>query len=209
MNKTICITNGHLTDDLIEQIGGALEEGCKMLILREDDMAGAEYEQLAIGAIDMCREHEAKCIIDSRRDVAMSLNHPHIHLSYDDFCALSDEECVAFKSIGVSASSVSEAEECEELGASYITVDSDIELIKDIKESVFIPVYELVGAEHNNVHADDPRSALISAISQADRDTLVNIKIVVTGAGKLGEPIARYLEDAGIINVEIINRTQG
>lgn len=168
MYKTICITNRHLADDLIERIENALESGVKMVILREKDMTEEEYEKLAIPVIDMCREHEAKCVLHSFQRVAHRLNHPHIHLTYDDFCALSDEECVYFKTIGVSTHSVAEAEDCEELGASYITISPifptqckpgaqgrGLEFIEEVKESVFIPVYALGG-----IHPDNAQSCI-------------------------------------------------
>lgn len=120
--RTICITNRSLvTGDFTEQICRVTSLGVSAVILREKDLPEAEYETLARKILRICDENQTLCILHSFANTAKKLQHPCIHLTMQQFLALSDEDRSYFQVLGVSTHTVEEAVTARRLGASYIT----------------------------------------------------------------------------------------
>lgn len=163
MYKRICITNRHLADDLIKQIGLAIDSGADTVILREKDMTPEEYEKLARSVLALCEEKGADCLLHTYTEVARNLGCRNIHLTMNDFRALDEEESRFFHKIGVSTHTVEEAKECRARGASYVTASpifptdckpgkpaAGLGYLQEVSEAVDIPVYALGGISEEN-----------------------------------------------------------
>jgi thiamine-phosphate diphosphorylase len=165
MALKICITNRHLAGkNFLERIKEVLEYGIDILILREKDMSEREYESLAKEVIELCRSYGVVCMLHTFIEIASRINHPYIHLRFEDFLNLSTDEKNFFRKIGVSVHSVDEAVICDQKGASYITASHIFETsckagiiprglvyLKDTVNSVSIPVYALGGITPYNM----------------------------------------------------------
>lgn len=162
--QVVCITNRHLTEDLLKQIEKVTSLGVKTLILREKDLAEEEYEILAEQVLQICRAHGTKCIYHNFYEVAVKQQPDGLHLPFSVFSSLSVEERKAVSTIGVSVHSVEEAKLCEESGASYLMAGHIFEtdckkglkprglaFLKEICDSVSIPVYAIGGIDFENM----------------------------------------------------------
>lgn len=157
---TICITNRHLAADLLRQIAIAIDAGADTILLREKDLPEEEYERLAKQVMALCEEKNALCVLHSFTGVARRLGCPRIHLTLEDFLAMTEEERADFQMIGVSVHSVDDAARCQELGASYITASHifpteckaglaprGLDFLRRVCRAVSIPVYALGGSQ--------------------------------------------------------------
>ena len=159
MFKTICVTNRNICQgDFLERIEAIGKEKPDALILREKDLSEAEYEVLAQSVLAICRKRRLPCILHNFPNVAKKLKHPDIHLPIPGLRKLPDKEKNFFKVLGASCHSVEEAMEAEKLGCTYITAghifETDckkglpgkgIEFLKEVCQSVTIPVYAIGG----------------------------------------------------------------
>lgn len=135
------------------------------IILREKDLTEEEYEKLAKDVMKICEEHGACCILHSFIGVAQRLKCPAIHLPLHILRTVSEEEKKQFEIIGVSCHSVEDATEAEKLGATYITAghifETDckkglpgrgLEFLKNVCESVSVPVFAIGGISVENIN---------------------------------------------------------
>ena len=164
MYKQVCITDRHLVaGDFLQQIRKVLSSGVDLLILREKDMSPSDYRKLASEVVPVCEKYGVICMLHSYVEVAKEINHPYIHLPYEAFCALNEEERKWFRMIGVSTHTVEEAIICQKLNASYITASHIFETackqglkprgliyLSEVCEAVNIPVYALGGINKEN-----------------------------------------------------------
>lgn len=147
----------------IEAIG---KEKPDALILREKDLSETEYEALAQSVLEICRKHQLPCILHNFPEAAKILHHPAIHLPLPTLRKLPDQEKDFFKVLGASCHSVEEAMEAEKLGCTYITAGhifatdckkglpgKGIEFLKEVCQSVTIPVYAIGGIGPANMDA--------------------------------------------------------
>lgn len=164
MCRVIGITNRHLCEgDYFRQIERIAELPLEAVIVREKDLDSAEYRILASKVMDICRKSGMKCILHSFYDVAEELGCEYIHLPLGVFKENSDI-VHRFKEVGVSTHSVEEAVEAEKLGAAYITAGHifatdckkgleprGLEYLRNVCDSVDIPVYAIGGINKENV----------------------------------------------------------
>lgn len=165
MSDILCVTNRSLCREdfliRIEKIASAHPKG---IILREKDMNEGEYRLLAEKVIEICKRHKTPCILHSFVSVAKKLNCTAVHLPLDILRSLSDDEKNMFTTLGASCHSAEDAAQAEKLGCTYITAghifDTDckkglpgrgIEFLKEVCESVSIPVYAIGGISANNI----------------------------------------------------------
>lgn len=159
-HNAVAITNRHLCPkDYFGQIEKILSCRPKAVILREKDLPETEYEEVAkkvlslVEGTDLCGETEL--IFHYYPQVARRLNYKKIHLPMPVFVR---EDLSDFIVRGVSIHSVEEACKAEKLGATYLTAShiyetdckkgvppKGIEFLKEVVESVHIPVYALGG----------------------------------------------------------------
>lgn len=160
----ICVTNRNLCKDhFLHRIGQLAEGKPHAIMLREKDLPLAEYESLAIKVKEICAAHQVPLIINQNISVAAKLKLPNIHLSMPDF-RKNKNELLPFIHIGASIHSVPEAEEAQELGASYLIAGHifstdckkevpprGLSFLKEICDHVTIPVFAIGGITKNKV----------------------------------------------------------
>lgn len=166
MYRVIGITNRHLCSreyfGQIERITGLPLEA---VIVREKDMAEPEYKVLAQRVMEICEKNNTKCILHSFYGVADELGCRYIHLPFGVFKSAADI-AERFDEAGTSVHSVSEAVEAERMGASYITAGHifatdckkgleprGLGFLKEVCESVSIPVYAIGGINRENMQS--------------------------------------------------------
>lgn len=176
-------TNGKL--DFLQTIEQALQGGCSVVQLREKECATRELYQQAADVKALTDQYNIPLIINDRIDVCMAVNADGVHLGQEDMPVkearkiLGDE-----KIIGVSAHNLEEALQAWKEGADYLgvgaifgtktkknTVDTSVEILREICLQVPIPVVAIGGISIENVvqlkHTGIDGVAVVSAIMAA------------------------------------------
>lgn len=171
MSDVLCVTNRSLCrEDFLERIEKVAAAHPAGIILREKDLTEDDYGKLAKTVLEICEKHKTLCILHNFIRAAMELECTAIHLPLHILRTLSDKEKKKFQIIGASCHSVEDAIEAERLGCTYITAghvfETDckkglpgrgLEFLKDVCESVSVPVYAIGGI--NPDHIIDIRKA--------------------------------------------------
>ena len=164
--KKVAVTAAKLSEyTLTEQIKRmAKYDKPDILILREKELTGTEYENLAKKVLLVCKEEGIECVLHSFFEVAENLQVKKIHLTLQ---ALKQnfQSLDWYDTIGASIHSIEEAIEAYRLGATYVTAghifETDckrglpgkgLEFLKEVCESVPIPVYGIGGITEENTH---------------------------------------------------------
>lgn len=161
-NKVIAITNRQLCEgDFLDKIRSIAEKKPAAILLREKDLPAEEYQRLAKQVYAICQAEQVKCILHTHRSVAEYLHCPYLHLPLPLFREAGKTNNLF---IGVSIHSVAEAREAEQRGAAYLIAghiyETDckkgqpprgIGFLKEICESVEIPVYAIGGINEENL----------------------------------------------------------
>lgn len=165
MYNIICVTNRALCQEdffiRLKKIASCRPFG---MILREKDLSETKYKELARQALDICNTYQVPCILHSYAKAAIELNANSIHLPLSLLSKLTDEQKKSFHTIGASCHSVKEAKAAEQLGCTYITAghifDTECKkglagrgtgFLKDVCQSVSIPVYAIGGITKDNI----------------------------------------------------------
>ena len=165
MCDILCITNRSLCkEDFLSRIEKIASAKPKGIVLREKDLTKDEYRSLAIKVIEICKRYNTPCILHTFTSVALELKHPHIHLPLHILEDVTTEEKEKFKVLGASCHSAEDAVKAEKLGCTYITAghifDTDckkglpgrgLDFLKNVCESVEIPVYAIGGISRENI----------------------------------------------------------
>lgn len=165
MYDILCVTNRKLCNidflTRIEQIAASHPAG---IILREKDLAEADYALLAEKVLNICRKHNTPCILHSFYRTALRLDCRRIHLPLTILRTLTGEDKAAFESIGASCHSIEEALLAVQLGCTYIIAghifETDckkglpgrgIPFLKELCTCVPVPVYAIGGITSANI----------------------------------------------------------
>ena len=165
MCDILCITNRSLCkEDFLKRIEKIASANPKGIVLREKDLTKDEYKSLAIKVIEICKRYNTPCILHTFTSVALELKHPYIHLPLHILDDVTAEEKEKFKVLGASCHSAEDAVKAEKLGCTYITAghifDTDckkglpgrgLDFLKNVCESVRIPVYAIGGISRENI----------------------------------------------------------
>lgn len=161
----IAVTNRHLCEgDFLVRIRQlAAGEEYEAILLREKDLTEAKYRELAEQVLRICRAHQKKCILHTFYETAEALKHPYIHLPLPILEEMEPGWRKSFREIGTSVHSVTQAEEAERLGATYITAGHifatdckkglpprGVSFLRDVCERVSVPVYGIGGINRDN-----------------------------------------------------------
>jgi len=167
----------------------ALEGGADALQLRDKDLGGRDMYRLALRIRDLVDRSGSGCLlfINDRVDVALAAGADGVHLGQDDLPATDARSLVGGDMImGISASTVAEAEEARADGADYLGVGPvfttpskadagipiGIEGLRRIVEAVDVPVVAIGGINEDNVRqvfeAGADGIAVISAVTVAE-----------------------------------------
>ena len=147
---------------LVSVIRKALEQGIRLIQLREKDLKTEELYALAKKIKPLCKKYHAKLLINTRVDIALALNLDGVHLPEKSGTLSLNEVRLLLgphKLIGQSTHSLNEARRAKKNGADFITfgpihatpskrkmgVPLGFEPLKKVCRSVKIPVYALGG----------------------------------------------------------------
>lgn len=150
--------------DFYKVIEDSLKAGCKCVQLREKNCLGKEFLEKAIKLRELTKKYDALFIVNDRVDIAILSDADGVHVGQDDIPLKEVRKLVGDKIIGVSANTLEDAIEAKENGADYIGVgsvfptstklDADnvgITMLKEIMDSVDIPVVAIGGIKASNV----------------------------------------------------------
>ena len=162
--EVLCVTDRLLCrEDFLSRIERLAQARPKGIILREKDLSESEYKSLAEAVLEICERYVTPCILHSFADIAIELGVTNLHLPLPALRELTPSKMSGFTVLGASCHSVEEAEEAEALGCTYITAghvfDTDckkglagrgLDFLKQVCESVSIPVYAIGGINEEN-----------------------------------------------------------
>ena len=136
------------------------------IVLREKDLNESEYKSLAKKVLEICNDYNTPCILHSFTETAIDLKADAIHLPLHILRTLSSREKSKFSVIGASCHSKEDAIEAKNSGCTYITAghifNTDckkglpgrgLDFLKEVCESISIPVYAIGGINADNICA--------------------------------------------------------
>lgn len=158
--KIIAVTDRKLCiRPFLEQIERICALKPKALILREKDLAGQEYRDLALRVRDICSRCQVELIPHTFIETAAELGTERVHLPLQKLREVFGDPLLRqFREVGSSVHSLPEALEAVKLGAGYVTAGHiyptdckkglpprGIQFLKEITSSIKIPVYGIGG----------------------------------------------------------------
>ena len=173
-------------EEFLRIIEESIKGGTSIVQLREKTASTKDFYQLALKVKEITRKYDVPLLINDRIDIAIAVDSEGVHIGQDDMPADIARKIIGEdKILGVSASTVEEAEKAQEDGADYIGSgavfptatkdDADSvskEELKEIVESIDIPVVAIGGITlENAVTLKDTGIAgfsVVSAIMSAD-----------------------------------------
>lgn len=150
---------------IYEQIEDALKGGVTLLQLREKFLAGEEKKSEALKVLEICRKYNVPLIINDDVNLAKEIDADGVHVGQSDLEAGEARKILGpDKIIGVTAKTVEQAKAAQAAGADYLgsgavfgtTTKLDakpmtMELLKEIVDSVDIPVVAIGGIDETNI----------------------------------------------------------
>ena len=163
----------------------ALEGGASMLLWRDKRRDKGEQLPDARAVRDLCRRHDALCIMNDHVDLALVVGADGVHLGQKDLPVADVRRIVPAEFIvGVSTNNAEEGRRAEAAGASYVAVGSifptaskgdtrpaDPDRIREVRAAVSLPVVAIGGINAGNIDqvvaAGADVAAVISAVCAA------------------------------------------
>jgi thiamine-phosphate pyrophosphorylase len=183
--------------DILQLIGEAVAGGATIIQLRGKKWTSRKFLDVGIKAFRILSRKNIPLIINDRVDIALACEADGVHLGQDDMPLPHAREILGRnRIIGISASTVEEAEAAEKGGADYIGAGPifrtwskrdigpvlGMEGLRKIREKVKIPILAIGGISAANVaeviSAGADGVALISAITAATNPQKAAEKII-------------------------------
>ncbi len=178
------ITDRHWTgtQTLEQQVEEVLKNGATFLQIREKNMTHDELVKEAVHIKEIAARYNVPVVIDDDIYAVMEADVDGVHIGQNDMDYVEARKLLGDnKIIGMTAPSVALAKKAEELGADYIgagavfstntkkdTKPLELSTLKEICNSVSIPVVAIGGIDHSNVRelkgTDIDGVAVISAL---------------------------------------------
>ena len=178
------ITDRHWTSEqtLEQQVEEVLKNGATFLQIREKNMPHDELVKEAVRIKEIAKKYNVPVVIDDDIYAVIEADADGVHIGQKDMDYIEARKLLGDdKIIGMTAPSVELAKKAEELGADYIgagavfstntkkdTKPLDLDTLKEICNSVSIPVVAIGGIDHSNVRelkgTDIDGVAVISAL---------------------------------------------
>ncbi|GIM29605.1 thiamine-phosphate synthase [Clostridium polyendosporum] len=150
--------------DFVWAIEQAILGGATLVQLREKDLSTLQFYNVAKDVKELTSKYNIPLIINDRLDIALAVDADGLHIGQDDMpLEIARKLLGEGKIIGLSTSTIEEAKLAQEQGADYIGVgavfptttknDADavsLEQLKEIKETVKIPVVAIGGINEEN-----------------------------------------------------------
>jgi thiamine-phosphate pyrophosphorylase len=151
--------------DIVDSVEAAINGGVTVVQLREKDISTLNFYEIALKVKAVTFKHSIPLIINDRIDIALAIDAEGIHVGQEDMpCSIARKIIGEDKILGISVATVEEAKEAEKNGADYLGVGAmfptdtkedarsvSIDVLKEIKQSVSIPVVAIGGIHSNNV----------------------------------------------------------
>ncbi|MBS7008530.1 thiamine phosphate synthase [Anaerostipes sp.] len=165
MNRQwIAVTSRKLCgQDFLEVIRTLAGQGLKTIILREKDLKGREYEQLAEECMEICRREGASLTLHNDIEAARRLQAKRIHLPFPVFQE-NQGKLDGFSHVSTSVHAVEEAVEAEKMGADFVIAGHifqtdckkgvpprGLSFLRETAEAVSVPVYGIGGITPHNI----------------------------------------------------------
>lgn len=173
-------------EDLTSVCKSVLENGATFLQIREKDLDEGTYEQEAEALKKLCAQYHIPFVVNDSVEIALDIDADGVHVGQSDIKGRDIRSMIGNEKIlGISAGTVEEAIAAEKAGADYIGVGAvfgtstkknarnfTVEKLKEISESVSIPVVAIGGIGASNimelVESGVDGVAVVSAIFAAE-----------------------------------------
>ena len=153
-------------ETFLKKVEQACQSGVTMVQLREKHLTTNQYYELAKKVKQTTDTYQVPLIIDDRLDVCLAVNAAGLHIGDDELpVSVARQVLGTEKILGVTAKTVKRALEAEESGADYLgtgaifpTTTKEnapitlISTLKDICQTVDIPVVAIGGLTCENIH---------------------------------------------------------
>lgn len=185
--------------EFLDRVEWALQGGATLLQLREKNRSTRDYIALAEKVHAIAKRYGVPLIIDDRVDVALAVDAEGVHVGAEDMPVATARKLMGRdKIVGATAKTVPWAKEACKQGADYLgvgaiyptttkvkTVLTSVDTLRDICDSVPIPVNAIGGLNKENIHilkgipiagicavsavmkAEDPKQAAIELKARA------------------------------------------
>ena len=176
--------------DLCTAMEEAILGGVSIIQLREKNISSLDFYNSALKVKKVTDKYNIPLIINDRLDIALAIDAAGVHLGQSDLpCEIARKILGENKILGISTATLEEAVLAKKQGADYLGVGAmfststklntrsvSISSLKEIKNTVNIPVVAIGGINHANykkiISADIDGFAVVSAILGQD-----NIKL--------------------------------
>ncbi len=170
-------STGKTENEFLDVVEKACKGGVTLIQLREKNLTGREYLELALNTKVITDKYNIPLIIDDRIDVAIASDVSGVHVGQSDIPVSYARKLMGKnKIVGATAKTVEQALEAYEQGADYLGVGAiyptttkvatritDVSTLNDICKAVPIPVVAIGGLNINNI--DILKESPISGIS--------------------------------------------
>lgn len=173
-------------EKLIDVCKSVLENGATFLQIREKDLDKSDFKKEAEELKKLCKTYHVPFVVNDNIEIAIEIDADGVHMGQSDIKGRDLRSMIGKdKILGISAGNVEEAVKAEKAGADYIGVGAvfetstkkdaknlSVEKLREISESVSIPVVAIGGINDSNVsklsgsHVDG--IAVISSIFAAE-----------------------------------------
>lgn len=153
-------------ETFLKKVEQACQSGVTMIQLREKQLTTNQYYELAKMVKQITDTYQVPLIIDDRLDVCLAVDAAGLHIGDDELpVSVARQVLGTEKILGVTAKTVKRALEAEKSGANYLgtgaifpTTTKEnapitlISTLKDICQTVDIPVVAIGGLTCENIH---------------------------------------------------------
>lgn len=183
-------------EDLTSVCKSVIENGATFLQIREKDLDEGTFEQEAEALKKLCAQYHIPFVVNDSVEIALDIDADGVHVGQSDIKGRDIRSMIGNEKIlGISAGTVEEAIAAEKAGADYIGVGAvfgtstkknarnlTVEKLKEISESVSIPVVAIGGIGVSNimelVESSVDGVAVVSAIFAAENPGEATAKLL-------------------------------
>ena len=183
-------------EDLTSVCKSVIENGATFLQIREKDLDEGTFEQEAEALKKLCAQYHIPFVVNDSVEIALDIDADGVHVGQSDIKGRDIRSMIGNEKIlGISAATVEEAIAAEKAGADYIGVGAvfgtstkknarnlTVEKLKEISESVSIPVVAIGGIGVSNimelVESGVDGVAVVSAIFAAENPGEATAKLL-------------------------------
>ena len=184
-------------EDLTSVCKSVIENGATFLQIREKDLDEGTFEQEAEALKKLCAQYHIPFVVNDSVEIALYIDADGVHVGQSDIKGRDIRSMIGTEKIlGISAGTVEEAIAAEKAGADYIGVGAvfgtstkknarnlTVEKLKEISESVSIPVVAIGGIGASNImeltNSGIDGVAVVSAIFAAESPGEATAKLLI------------------------------